>query len=66
MRSREEDEDPDEVLEPPACPVCGNPLGESARPPFCSMRCKAIDLGAWLDGSYHLPGLDLGEDDEEL
>jgi endogenous inhibitor of DNA gyrase (YacG/DUF329 family) len=22
--------------------------------PFCSQRCKLIDLGAWLDGSYRI------------
>lgn len=23
--------------------------------PFCSERCKLIDLGAWLDASYRIP-----------
>jgi endogenous inhibitor of DNA gyrase (YacG/DUF329 family) len=23
--------------------------------PFCSKRCKLIDLGSWLDGKYVLP-----------
>jgi endogenous inhibitor of DNA gyrase (YacG/DUF329 family) len=23
--------------------------------PFCSPRCRLIDLGRWLDGSYRLP-----------
>jgi endogenous inhibitor of DNA gyrase (YacG/DUF329 family) len=22
--------------------------------PFCSPRCKSIDLGSWLDGSYRM------------
>lgn len=22
--------------------------------PFCSLRCKLIDLGAWLDGKYKI------------
>ncbi len=24
--------------------------------PFCSERCKMIDLGQWLDESYSVPG----------
>ena len=24
--------------------------------PFCSERCKLIDLGKWLDGGYTIPG----------
>ena len=24
--------------------------------PFCSERCKLVDLGRWLDGGYALPG----------
>ena len=23
--------------------------------PFCSQRCKTMDLGAWADGSYSIP-----------
>ncbi len=23
--------------------------------PFCSERCKLIDLGAWLDATYRIP-----------
>lgn len=26
--------------------------------PFCSPRCKTIDLGRWLDGDYRLPSED--------
>jgi endogenous inhibitor of DNA gyrase (YacG/DUF329 family) len=24
--------------------------------PFCSRRCKLIDLGRWLDGEYRFAG----------
>ena len=27
--------------------------------PFCSMRCKSVDLANWLDGTY------TGDDDDE-
>jgi hypothetical protein len=29
--------------------------------PFCSDRCKLIDLGRWLSGRYQLP---VADDDE--
>ena len=29
--------------------------------PFCSKRCKTIDLGRWLSGAYQIPA----EDQEE-
>ncbi len=25
--------------------------------PFCSERCKLIDLGAWLDAEYRIPAV---------
>jgi uncharacterized protein len=44
-----------------ACPECGK---SSARDtyPFCSSRCKAVDLNRWLSGSYVIPARD--DDDE--
>ncbi len=37
------------------CPECGKPsLRETY--PFCSKRCKDIDLNRWLSGSYAIPG----------
>jgi endogenous inhibitor of DNA gyrase (YacG/DUF329 family) len=45
------------------CPICGegalNRLQNRAFP-FCSDRCKLVDLGRWLDGAYRVP---LGDDD---
>lgn len=26
--------------------------------PFCSMRCRTLDLGNWLDGRYRMPDPD--------
>jgi uncharacterized protein len=37
------------------CPQCGNPAALGAENhwrPFCSQRCKLIDLGEWASGSY--------------
>ena len=39
------------------CPSCGESStweGNESRP-FCSERCKLIDLGAWANDEYTLP-----------
>jgi len=43
------------------CPECGKPSSR-ADYPFCSPRCKDIDLNRWLSGSYAIPAT---EDDEK-
>jgi len=60
----------------PRCPVCDQPVFLSATPlqpatptaPFCSDRCKTIDLGRWLAESYSVPHVARpeNEDDDEL
>ena len=39
------------------CPTCGRPFESEASPamPFCSERCRLIDLGRWLSEENHLP-----------
>ena len=40
------------------CPKCNEPtLLDAANRfrPFCSERCKLLDLGAWMDGRYAIP-----------
>jgi endogenous inhibitor of DNA gyrase (YacG/DUF329 family) len=45
------------------CPICeGTVPTDGATFPFCSMRCKSVDLGHWLDGTY----TDEDEDEDEL
>lgn len=42
----------------PACPTCAKPaapLAENPAFPFCSARCKTIDLGRWLNEEYRVP-----------
>jgi endogenous inhibitor of DNA gyrase (YacG/DUF329 family) len=46
----------------PPCPICGKPAEARFRP-FCSARCRTIDLGRWIDGRYRIPSDD-GPDDE--
>ena len=37
------------------CPVCRQPAVREQRP-FCSERCREIDLGRWLKGAYAIAG----------
>ena len=48
-----------------ACPQCGKNVvwgEESPYRPFCSERCKLIDLGQWANEGYRIP---LSEDQNE-
>ena len=45
------------------CPECGRP-SERATYPFCSTRCKEVDLNRWLSGSYAIPVRDDEEDED--
>ncbi len=43
------------------CPICGKSFEVAAIDdlpsfPFCSDRCKLVDLGRWIDGAYAIPG----------
>jgi len=52
----------------PRCPVCDVPVVLAATPtaPFCSERCRLVDLGRWLDEAYAVPERRrLGDDDED-
>ncbi len=48
---------------PRLCPICDKPA-VPRHFPFCSSRCKAIDLGRWLRESYRF-ATDEGLEDEE-
>jgi endogenous inhibitor of DNA gyrase (YacG/DUF329 family) len=40
------------------CPTCGKPVEwrpENRWRPFCSERCRQIDLGAWANEEYRVP-----------
>jgi endogenous inhibitor of DNA gyrase (YacG/DUF329 family) len=51
------------------CPACGRAFEKNESPalPFCSARCRQVDLGRWLGESYSLPiyRFDDEEPDEE-
>jgi endogenous inhibitor of DNA gyrase (YacG/DUF329 family) len=37
-----------------ACPTCGKPVQYEWRP-FCSKRCREVDLGRWFNERYVVP-----------
>lgn len=49
---------------PRPCPECGQ-MSQQNTYPFCSSRCRAIDLNRWLSGSYILPPPTQQTDEEE-
>ena len=46
------------------CPICGKPALEASKP-FCSERCRDVDLNRWLSGSYAIPAREGEEEDPE-
>jgi len=42
------------------CPICKKSApqnkADNAWRPFCSERCRNLDLANWLDGTYAVPG----------
>lgn len=43
------------------CPICGKPAVERFRP-FCSPRCKDVDLNRWFSGAYAIPAAESADD----
>jgi uncharacterized protein len=38
------------------CPICKKPVENCATDfPFCSERCRLLDLGNWASGAYVVP-----------
>lgn len=49
------------------CPACGKqaPYGaENPARPFCSARCRSVDLGAWASESYRVASAASPADDD--
>ena len=46
------------------CPICGKPANEASKP-FCSERCRDVDLNRWLSGSYVVPGRPEADEDAD-
>jgi endogenous inhibitor of DNA gyrase (YacG/DUF329 family) len=50
------------------CPQCGRPvewIAASRFRPFCSERCKTLDLGAWAAERYRIPAVEAPELDAD-
>ena len=50
------------------CPTCGKKvewIEQNKFRPFCSERCKQIDLGAWADEKYAIPVVKQPEDPDD-
>ena len=51
------------------CPICKKPVKTSEEEfPFCSPRCRLVDLGKWASGAYVIssPVQDTGEGMEDF
>jgi endogenous inhibitor of DNA gyrase (YacG/DUF329 family) len=48
----------------PKCPICAKPM-EPAFRPFCSARCKQVDLNRWFSESYRVPVQSADEEEDE-
>jgi endogenous inhibitor of DNA gyrase (YacG/DUF329 family) len=48
------------------CPICGKlavPRAGNRAFPFCSDRCRLVDLGRWLGEEYRIAGQRAGDGD---
>jgi uncharacterized protein len=45
------------------CPICGKPSVERFLP-FCSGRCKDVDLNRWFSGAYAIPAVESDDDSD--
>jgi len=46
------------------CPICSKPSVEASKP-FCSERCRDVDLNRWLSNSYSIPGKPTDDEDAD-
>ena len=47
------------------CPQCGKPVRwdpNNRFRPFCSERCRLLDLGAWASENYRIPVAETRDD----
>ena len=51
-----------------ACPICRKQVEwttDSPWRPFCSERCRLVDLAAWASGSYRIPAVERDDQDPD-
>jgi hypothetical protein len=50
----------------PVCTTCKHPIGKDRTfLPFCSARCRQVDLGKWLNEEYRMPSENDGSGPDE-
>jgi uncharacterized protein len=52
------------LRKPQPCPECGKPSTRENYP-FCSERCRELDLNRWFNGTYTIPVSETGENVED-
>ena len=52
-------------MEAPICARCRRRPVEPAFKPFCSERCRLLDLARWIDGDYRIPAEPVSPDSPE-
>ena len=50
--------------DPTLCVYCRRRTVEARYRPFCSERCRLLDLASWADGTYGIAGEPLPPEDE--
>lgn len=53
----------------PTCPACQKPVAPRAANkayPFCSLRCRQVDLGRWLGEEYRVPDRPMELEDQPV
>jgi uncharacterized protein len=48
----------------PHCPICRKPISAETKP-FCSARCREVDMNRWFTGGYAMPAVELDDVDFE-
>ncbi len=53
-------------MKPVECPICEKAMpgarAEYPDAPFCSRRCRLVDLGRWLGEDYRVAGKEVTDD----
>jgi len=47
------------------CAYCRRQPVDPQWRPFCSERCRLLDLARWVDGTYRVPGEPVADPDAE-
>ena len=49
------------------CPNCRKEIAWEGNPwrPFCSERCRLVDLGAWATERHRIPGEDVSDERDD-